>query len=172
MTGKRMPAHVSIIAATQADIAAVTTIYADAVSFGTATFEIEPPDEAEMSERFRTLTDGGFPVLVAHRNSEVLGFAYAGAYRARPAYRFTVENSIYLAQAAQRQGIGRMLLDRLVADSAAAGFRQMIAVIGDSTNIASVALHRAAGFAMIGTHPAVGHKFGRWLDTVMMQRAL
>jgi phosphinothricin acetyltransferase len=162
----------AIVAATEADLPAITAIYADAVLHGTATFEIEPPDEAEMRGRLRGLLDGGFPYLVSRRGDDLLGYAYAGPYRPRPAYRFTVEDSIYLAEEARGLGLGRLLLDRLIAESAKRGFRQMIAVIGDSGNVASVALHRAAGFAMIGTNPAVGFKFERWLDTVTMQRAL
>lgn len=158
--------------ATAADIAAITAIYDHAVRFGTATFEIDPPDGAEMTRRFGALTADGFPYLVAARNGAVIGYSYAGPYRARPAYRFTVENSIYLAPAAQRRGVGTRLLRELVDLSATRGFRQMIAVIGDSTNAASIGLHRRAGFEMTGTFTAVGFKFGRWLDAVLMQRAL
>jgi len=102
----------------------------------------------------------------------VVGYAYAGAYRPRPAYRFTVENSVYLQPTIHRRGIGLQLLQRLIAESEARGYRQMIAVIGDSANAGSIGVHRRCGFQMIGTHPNVGFKFGRWLDTVMMQRAL
>lgn len=158
--------------ATAADLAAITAIYDEAVQFGTATFELIPPDLAEMTRRFDTLVSAGFPYLAALQDGRVAGYAYAGPYRPRPAYRFTVENSVYLDPAAQRRGIGTRLLHRLIADCEAGGFRQMIAVIGDSANAGSIALHRNAGFQMIGTHPAVGLKFGRWLDTVMMQRAL
>ena len=150
----------------------ITAIYQVAVLTGTATFELDPPDLAEMTARFVKLRDGGFPFLVAARDGAVQGFAYAGPYRPRPAYRFTVENSVYFAESAQRQGMGLPLLNELVAQSERRGFRQMIAVIGDAANAASIAVHRRAGFAMIGTHPDVGFKFGRWLDTVMMQRAL
>jgi L-amino acid N-acyltransferase YncA len=155
-----------------ADIAAITAIYAEAVWTGTATFELTPPDLAEMTRRFTSLTDGGFPFLTAQIGDRIAGYAYAGPYRPRPAYRFTVENSIYLDPAAHRRGIGAALMRELVAQCEARGYRQMIAVIGDSANAGSVGLHRALGFAMIGTHPKVGLKFGRWLDTVMMQRAL
>jgi len=155
-----------------ADLPFVTEIYADAVAFGTATFELIPPDLAEMTRRFQALTDGGFPYFVAVLEGRVAGYAYAGPYRARPAYRFTVENSVYLQPAIHRRGIGQQLLQRLIAECEARGFRQMIAVIGDSANAGSIGVHAACGFRMIGTHPNVGLKFGRWLDTVMMQRQL
>jgi L-amino acid N-acyltransferase YncA len=158
--------------ATAADLGVVTTIYDQAVRFGTATFELDPPDLVEMTRRYRALIDGGFPYLVATLDGAVVGYAYAGAYRPRPAYRFTVENSVYLAPATHRRGIGLQLLQRLIAECEARGFRQMIAVIGDSANAGSIGVHGRAGFSMIGTHPNVGFKFGRWLDTVMMQLAL
>jgi L-amino acid N-acyltransferase YncA len=155
-----------------ADLPFITEIYQHAVRFGTATFELVPPDLAEMTGRFRALKDGGFPYLVAALEGRVVGYAYAGPYRPRPAYRFTVENSVYLQPAIHRRGIGLQLLQRLIAECEARGFRQMIAVIGDSANAASIGVHAACGFEMSGTHPSVGLKFGRWLDTVMMQRAL
>jgi phosphinothricin acetyltransferase len=158
---------------TVTDIPAITLIYAHAVRFGTASFELEPPDEAEMLRRQRALLDGGFPYIVAEGDGAVLGYAYAGPYRTRPAYRHTVENSIYIAPAVQRQGIGRRLLDALIVRATEAGFRQMIAVIGDSTlQGPSIGLHAAAGFRMVGTLDAVGYKHGRWLDSVYMQRTL
>jgi phosphinothricin acetyltransferase len=163
---------VDIRPAAEADLPAITAIYDREVRHGTATFELTPPDLAEMTRRFRVLRDGGFPYLAATLDGDLLGYAYAGSYRPRPAYRFTVENSVYLAPAAQRRGIGTQLLQRLITECEARGHRQMIAVIGDSANAGSVNLHRRCGFAMIGTHPDVGFKFGRWLDTVMMQRAL
>jgi phosphinothricin acetyltransferase len=158
--------------ATEADLSAVTEIYQHAVLYGTATFELIPPDLTEMTRRFKALRDGGFPYLVAALEGRVIGYAYAGPYRPRPAYRFTVENSVYLAPAIHRRGIGTQLLRRLIADCEARGDRQMIAVIGDSANLGSIGVHTRCGFAMIGTHPNVGFKFGRWLDTVMMQRPL
>jgi phosphinothricin acetyltransferase len=158
--------------ATEADLPAVTEIYQHAVLHGTATFELIPPDLAEMTRRFRALMDGGYPYFVATIDGEVAGYAYAGAYRPRPAYRFTVENSIYLRPASHRRGIGLWLLRRLIEECERRGHRQMIAVIGDSANAGSIGVHSACGFEMIGTHPNVGLKFGRWLDTVMMQRAL
>jgi phosphinothricin acetyltransferase len=154
------------------DIAAITGIYADAVAHGTASFELEPPDQPEMARRQRALLDGGYPYIVAERAGAVVGYAYAGPYRARPAYRFSVEDSIYIDPAAQRLGIGRALLARLIDESELCGFRQMIAVIGDSAQHASIALHRALGFRLVGTIENVGYKFDRWLDSVLMQRAL
>jgi L-amino acid N-acyltransferase YncA len=163
---------VDIRPATEAGLPAVTEIYEHAVLYGTATFELIPPDLSEMTRRFKSLMDGGFPYLVAARDGRVVGYAYAGPYRPRPAYRFTVENSVYLQPAIHRRGIGTQLLQRLIAECEARGYRQMIAVIGDSANAGSIGVHLRNGFAMIGTHPHVGFKFGRWLDTVMMQRAL
>jgi L-amino acid N-acyltransferase YncA len=164
--------EVSIRPATPADIPAITRIYAHAVRHGTASFELDPPDEAEMTRRQKALLDGGFPYLVATYDGAVLGYAYAGPYRARPAYRFSVENSVYVATEAHRRGAGRALMDRLIAESEARGYRLMIAVIGDSAQTPSIALHRAAGFKLVGTFEGVGYKFDRWLDTVLMQRAL
>jgi L-amino acid N-acyltransferase YncA len=155
-----------------ADLAFVTEIYAEAVRHGTATFELVPPDLAEMTRRFQTLMDGGFPYFVAVLEGRVAGYAYAGEYRSRPAYRFTVENSIYLRSDIHRRGIGRQLLQRLIAECEARGYRQMIGVVGDSANAGSIGVHARCGFQMIGTHPNVGFKFGRWLDIVMMQREL
>jgi L-amino acid N-acyltransferase YncA len=158
--------------ATEADLPAVTEIYQHAVLHGTATFELIAPDLTEMTRRFAALNSGGFPYLVAALEGRVIGYAYAGPYRPRPAYRFTVENSVYLAPAIHRRGIGTQLLRRLIVNCEAGGYRQMIAVIGDSANAGSIGVHSRNGFAMIGTHPDVGFKFGRWLDIVLMQRAL
>jgi L-amino acid N-acyltransferase YncA len=155
-----------------ADIPAITRIYSHAVRHGTASFELEPPDEAELTRRQRVLLDGGFPYLAAELDGAVAGYAYAGPYRPRPAYRFSVEDSIYIAPEAHRRGIGRLLLDGLITAATAGGFRQMIAVIGDSAQTPSIELHRAAGFRLIGTIEATGWKHGRWLDTVLMQRPL
>jgi L-amino acid N-acyltransferase YncA len=154
------------------DLAAITRIYEHAVQHGTASFELEPPSEREMRRRYEALHSGGYPYLVAQLKREIMGYAYAGPYRARPAYRWTVEDSIYIAPAAHRRGIGRALLDRLIAEAELGGFRQMIAVIGDSANVGSIELHRAAGFRLVGTFDNVGFKFGRWLDSVLMQRPL
>src|ERR1700742_1246142 len=158
--------------ATEADLTAIAGIYEHAVRHGTATFELTPPDLAEMARRFKALADGGFPYFVAVLDGRVIGYAYAGPYRPRPAYRFTVENSVYLDPAIHRRGIGLKLMQRLISECEARGYRQMIAVIGDSANAGSVGLHTRCQFDMIGTHRNVGFKFGRWLDTVMMQLAL
>ena len=162
----------SIRPASPEDLLAITRIYADAVVNGTASFETEPPSVEEMACRFAQLRAGGFPYLVGDVAGEVVGYAYAGPYRTRAAYRFTVEDSIYVAPSQQRRGIGRALLEPLIKQAAHGGFRQMIAVIGDSNQDASIALHAAAGFRMVGTLEAVGFKFDRWLDSVLMQRAL
>ncbi len=154
------------------DLPAITAIYRHAVLHGTATFELDPPDLAEMTRRYEALAADGFPYLVAVMEDIVVGYAYAGPYRPRPAYRFTVENSVYLDPAAQGRRIGTRLMQDLIAACEDRGYRQMIAVIGDSANAASIGVHARAGFEMIGTHPSVGFKFGRWLDTVMMQLAL
>ena len=154
------------------DLAVITAIYDDAVRHGTASFELDPPDQAEMARRYETLRADGYPYLVAELDGDIVGYAYAGPYRARPAYRWSVEDSIYIAPQVQRRGIGGALLARLLSEAEAGGFRQMLAVIGDTANIGSVELHRAAGFRLVGTFENVGFKFGRWLDTVLMQREL
>jgi L-amino acid N-acyltransferase YncA len=163
---------VSIRAASVADIPAITRIYAHSVETGTASFELEAPDEAEMARRMQALFDGGYPYIVAELGGAVAGYAYAASYRPRPAYRFSVEDSIYIDPMAQRRGVGRALLQRLIEECERRGYRQMIAVIGDSGQTPSIELHRALGFRMVGTVENVGYKFGRWLDSVNMQRAL
>jgi phosphinothricin acetyltransferase len=156
-----------------ADIPAITRIYAHAVEHGTASFELEPPDETEMSRRMADLFAKGFPYIVAEIGGEIVGYAYVGPFRTRPAYRLTVENSVYVAASIHRRGVGRALLDALINASEAAGHRQMVAVIGDSAQqAASIALHAAAGFKHVGILPDTGFKHGRWLDTVLMQRTL
>ncbi|HEY2137985.1 MAG TPA: GNAT family N-acetyltransferase [Xanthobacteraceae bacterium] len=163
---------ISIRAATAADLADITAIYDHAVRHGTASFELEPPDIAEMARRRLTLVDAGYPYLVAEIDGVIAGYAYAGPYRARPAYRWSVEDSVYVAPHMHRRGVGTALLGRLIGEAEQRGFRQMIAVIGDSAQTPSIALHAAAGFRMIGTIENVGFKLGRWLDTVLMQRGL
>ncbi|MCT8972300.1 GNAT family N-acetyltransferase [Microbaculum marinisediminis] len=158
--------------ATPDDSAAIAAIYADAVQSGTASFELTPPDATAMGQRLAALLDGGFPYLVAQSGGTIVGYAYAGAYRPRPAYRFTVEDSVYVARPAHGRGVGRALLAALIAEAEACGFRQMIAVIGDEASAGSIALHKAMGFDLVGTFKAVGWKFGRWRATVLMQRAL
>ncbi|MCZ7479200.1 N-acetyltransferase family protein [Rhizobium rhizogenes] len=156
----------------EADIPAITEIYRDAVLYGRASFEIEPPTAETMAERRRLLVEGNYPYLVAEAGGKVAGYAYAGAYRARPAYGAAVENSVYIDPAMKGMGIGRKLLDALIEEATARGFRQMIAVIGDSANAASIGVHRAAGFEHVGTFKSIGWKHGQWLDTVLMQRSL
>jgi len=164
--------HLLLREATAADLPAITAIYAHHVQHGLASFETEPPTLTEMTQRFTAITESGYPYLVAAQDGAVLGYAYANHYRTRPAYRFTVEDSIYVAADAAGRGIGRALLDRLIAACTARGHRQMLAVIGDSANHASINLHRACGFTLKCTLDAVGFKFGRWVDSVLMQRTL
>jgi len=154
------------------DLPEVTAIYAWNVLNGTGTFELEAPDLAEMTRRHADLVSKDLPWLVAERNKEVLGFAYANHFRPRRAYRFCLEDSIYLAPQAAGQGIGRLLLAELIAQCEARGARQMLAVIGDSSNTASIALHQALGFEHTGRLKAAGWKFERCLDVVLMQRNL
>src|SRR4030088_1895745 len=162
----------SLRAANPADLAAVTAIYDRAVRHGTASFELAPPAASQLARRRQALVDAGYPYLVAEIDGVIAGYAYAGPYRARPAYRWSVEDSIYAAPHMHRRGVGAALLGRLIADAEQSGFRQMIAVIGDSAQAPSIALHRGAGFRTGGTIGDVGLKFCRWLDSVLMQRAL
>jgi L-amino acid N-acyltransferase YncA len=163
---------VTIRPATSADIPAITRIYAHAVETGTASFELSPPNEAEMAKRMQAVLDGKFPYFVAEIGGKIAGYAYATLYRTRPAYRFTVENSVYVAPEMHRRGVGKALLEKLIEACTALGFRQMIAVIGDSDQAASIGVHMACGFEHAGNLCNVGFKFDRWLDTVLMQRAL
>ncbi|NJO32273.1 MAG: N-acetyltransferase [Rhodospirillales bacterium] len=163
---------IAVRPATEADVPAIATIYQPAVVNGTASFELDPPDQAEMLRRFKTLVDAGFPYLIAEADRAIMGYAYAGPYRARPAYRFSVENSIYVSPNAHRRGVGRILLAALIDVCTQRGYRQMIAVIGDSANSGSIGLHRAMGFRFSGTIHSVGYKHGRWLDSVIMQLPL
>jgi L-amino acid N-acyltransferase YncA len=155
-----------------ADLEAIQAIYADAVRQGSSSFELDPPDLQEMMRRRDDVLAKGLPWLVAELGGRVLGYAYAGPFRSRPAYRFALEDSIYLSPDAQGRGIGRALLAELVARCQAGGARQMLAVIGDSGSHGSIGLHRALGFQHCGRLQSVGWKFGRWLDVVLMQRAL
>ncbi len=156
-----------------ADFAAIQRIYTHHVLTGLASFEETPPDLFEMMRRWQIIAEASLPYVVAEGvRNEILGYAYAGPYRARSAYRFTVEDSIYLEPGFQGKGLGRALLTRLIDDATTSGKRQMIAVIGDSANLASIGVHRALGFEMIGTFKAIGLKFGRWVNTVLMQREL
>jgi phosphinothricin acetyltransferase len=154
------------------DFPAITRIYAHHVLHGSATFETEPPSVEEMLRRREDVLGRGWPWLTAERGGQVLGYAYANQLRPRPAFRYCLEDSIYLDPEARGQGVGRGLLAELMAQCEARGARQMVAVIGDSANAASVGLHRACGFEPCGSHTAAGWKFGRWVDVVLMQRAL
>jgi phosphinothricin acetyltransferase len=157
---------------TEQDMRAVTEIYHHHVLHSPATFELEPPTYDEMLSRYRKIVQGGFVYLVAELGGEVVGYAYVSTYRERPAYRFTVENSVYIRPGMARRGLGRRLLVPLLAVCEKRPFRQVLAVIGDSANVASIELHRSLGFEMTGTFRAVGYKFGRWLDSVLMQKAV
>ncbi len=153
-------------------MAAVRDIYAHYVLHSLATFEETPPTLDEMLMRRRASVDLGLPYLVAETGGEILGFAYAASYRPRPAYRFTVEDSVYVADGFGRQGMGSALLGELIARCEGGPWRQMLAVVGDSANLGSIALHRRFGFELAGTLRSVGFKFGRWVDTPILQRAL
>jgi L-amino acid N-acyltransferase YncA len=162
----------SLRPATEADMAAVQHIYGDHVAHGLASFEETPPSVDDMLARFRALKSQSFPYIVAERKAEIVGYAYAGPYRTRSAYRFTIENSVYVDRQAAGQGVGRALLSRLIQECEAGPWRQMIAIIGNGGNRASIALHESLGFRMVGTLRDVGFKHDQWVDTVLMQRAL
>lgn len=166
------PLPVLVRDATAADMAQVQAIYAFYVTRTAASFEEDPPGVDEMERRRRAIVDRGMPFLVAEEKGEVLGYTYAGPWRPRSAYRYTVEDSIYVAPFVQGRGIGRALLSALIERCTALGYRRMIAVIGDSANQASIALHRDQGFRQEGVLRGVGLKFGRWVDVVMMHRVL
>ncbi|HWI28107.1 MAG TPA: GNAT family N-acetyltransferase [Stellaceae bacterium] len=160
-------------ASAESDLPAITAIYAHHVRFGLGSFEEMPPDAAEMERRRAEVLRRGLPYLVAEGPAgAVQGYAYAAPYRARSAYRYSLEDSIYVAPAAERRGIGRALLGELVERCAALGYRQLIAVIGDSGNLGSIGLHERMGFRRVGLLPAAGFKHGRWVDSVLMQREL
>jgi phosphinothricin acetyltransferase len=154
------------------DLPAVQAIYAHHVTHGLASFELTPPTLDDMTARWRAIVEAGLPYLVVEEDGAVAGYAYAGPYRTRPAYRHTLEDSIYLAPPAAGRGLGRALLARLIVECEQRGARQLLAVIGDSANAASIAVHRACGFRQLAVLDAVGWKFGRWVDSVIMQRAL
>jgi phosphinothricin acetyltransferase len=158
--------------ATEADIPEIQSIYAHHVLTGTGTFEEVPPSVEEMSERFTKVWDLGCSWLVATDATGVLGFGYYTQFRDRSAYRFCVEDSVYVREDVRGQGVGKALVNRLVDNATQSGMRQMIAVIGDSENTGSIGVHASLGFHMVGTMRAVGIKFGRWLDVVTMQRSL
>ncbi|MBM3546242.1 MAG: N-acetyltransferase family protein [Alphaproteobacteria bacterium] len=158
--------------ATPADLPEIQRIYGHHVLNGLASFEEIAPDLAEMTRRYTALIEAGYPYIVAELDGKVVGYAYCGPYRPRPAYRYSVENSVYLAPEAARKGIGRTLLTALIERATALGKRQMVAVIGDSANHASIGLHESLGFRRVGTIEGAGFKHGRWVDSVLMQRAL
>ncbi|MEJ5029539.1 GNAT family N-acetyltransferase [Comamonas sp. MYb69] len=163
----------SVRTSTPDDIPALTRIYAHHVLHGTGSFETEAPSEAEMTRRRDEVLSRQLPYLVAEDDDgQILGYAYANWFKARPAYRFSAEDSIYVADGQHGRGLGRLLMDALIAHCEAAGVRKLIAVIGDSNNLGSVGVHRAAGFTQVGVMRSVGWKFGRWLDIVMMEKTL
>jgi L-amino acid N-acyltransferase YncA len=157
---------------TEADVPAITAIYAHHVLHGTGTFETTPPTEAEMAARRADVVAKGLPYLVADQGGRVLGFAYCQWFKPRPAYRFSAEDSIYLDADAAGQRIGNKLLGELTKQAEAVGLRKLIAVIGDSANVRSIGVHRAVGFRHVGTIESCGWKFGRWLDIVLMEKSL
>lgn len=154
------------------DAPAIAALYAREVREGTATYEYEAPDAAQMLERMRQVLTAGYPWLVAELDGRFAGYAYAGSYRARIGYRWTVESTVYVPEGLHGRGLGRSLMAALIDDCAERGFRQMIAVIGEPANRASIALHERLGFRTVGVFDGAGRKHGRWLDTVFMQRAL
>jgi phosphinothricin acetyltransferase len=167
-----LTAPIAIRDATEHDIFTIERIYAHHVQTGTASFEEEPPSAAEIDKRRADVQQRGLPYLVAELEGEMVGYAYATPYRPRPAYRYTIEDSVYVAQSHPRRGIGGALLTALIARCEAGPWRQMIAVIGDSANVGSIGLHQRFGFRHVGTLRDVGWKLGRWLDSVVMQRSL
>jgi phosphinothricin acetyltransferase len=154
------------------DMAAVQAIYAHHVRHGLASFEDDPPDLAEITRRWRDVVDKSLPYVVGEQAGEVLGYAYAAPYRTRPAYRFTLENSVYVREGVQQKGVGQAVMRVVLAECDTRGYRQMIAVIGDSANEGSIRLHERLGFSRVGLLTAVGFKFDRWVDSVLMQRPL
>lgn len=165
-----MPGAIFVRPATAADIPAVAAIYRHHVLHGLASFEIEPPDAAELTRRFAAIRELGLPYLVAELSGRIAGYAYAAVYRSRPAYHYTVEDSVYVDNDCAGKGVGSALMPALIAGCADAGRRQIVAVIGDSGNSGSIRLHAKFGFDRVGMLPAVGFKFGRWVDSVLMQR--
>lgn len=180
MLNQQKPAdgrHINVRESVEADLPFIQTIYAHHVLTGLGSFEEVPPDTAEVARRRAEILARGLPYLVAEIDDPAVpgglaGYAYAGPYRTRSAYRYSIEDSIYIAPSAQRRGIGQALLEELIRRCTALGYRQMIAVIGDSANYGSIGVHAAAGFKQVALLPAIGFKFGRWVDGVMMQRPL
>lgn len=157
---------------TDEDMPAITKIYAHHVLNGVSSWELSPPDVKEMTDRAHTLEAGNFPYLVAEIDGQIAGYTYAGAYRPRPAYRYTVENSVYINDHMRRGGIGTALLQELIDACTALGFRQMIGIIGDSQNLQSIQFHEKMGFIQMGIVKNIGFKFDRWMDQVLLQRPL
>lgn len=164
--------NVDLRDAAASDFDAITALYADEVEHGVATYETEAPDVEGMRQRWRSLVEGGYPYLAADLDGRFAGYAYASAYRTRAGYRWTVESTVYVAAHARGAGVGRRLMTTLIDRCTAQGFRQMIAVIGDADNVVSRRLHERLGFRVSGRFPGIGHKHGRWLDGLQMQRAL
>ena len=162
----------TIRASEEGDITAITAIYAHHVLHGTGTFEIDPPSCQDLAQRRADVLARGLPYLVAEDAGRIVGFAYCNWFKPRPAYRYSAEDSIYVADEARGQGLGRLLLDALAAQAQAAGVRKLLAVIGDSANAGSIAVHRAAGFTDVGVMRSVGWKFGAWRDIVLMEKPL
>jgi L-amino acid N-acyltransferase YncA len=167
-----MRSEIVIRASMESDVPAITEIYRHHVLEGTGSFEIEAPDEAEMARRRENVTHRGCPWLVAEIDGMVVGYAYAGPFHARHAYRLTLEDSIYVRPQSSRQGVGRLLLEKLIETCRASGYKQLLAVIGDSNNTASIRVHEVCGFKHCGVLKEVGIKFDRWLDVVLMQLEL
>ena len=163
---------VTVRDAAATDLPIIQSIYAQHVLHGLASFEEVPPDGAEIERRYRDITGRGLPYLVGELDGKVAAYAYAGPYRSRPAYRYALEDSVYVAGDAAGRGLGRAVLGEVIGRAASLGYRQMIAIIGDSGNLASISLHRALGFRDVGTLRGVGFKFGRWVDSVLMQLSL
>ncbi len=170
--GAAAPGGARLRDARPADLPAVQAIYAHHVAHGLASFELTPPDLKTMTARFEETLALGLPYLVAELEGAVRGYGLAGPYHPRPGYRFTVEDTVYVAPGFEGRGLGGRLLGALIERCTALGYRRMVAVIGDSANLASIRLHEAAGFARAGLVPSVGFKFGRWLDIVLLQRPL
>ena len=167
------PAPITLRAAVRGDLVQIAPIYAEHVHYGTASFEYDPPSVGEMERRYDAILAAGYPYFVAEDHAgAVLGYSYASAYRNRPGYRYTVEDSVYVASAAWGRGVGRALLSRLIQACTERGDRLMVAVIGDVSNLSSIALHRRQGFVEVGRMPGVGWKFERWMESVVMQRPL
>lgn len=173
MHDSRLPKPVTVIRnSLAADLAEIERIYAHHVLHGAASFEEEPPSAAELARRRADVLERGLPYLVAELDGQVAGYSYASPYRSRSAYRYTLENSVYIRADLVGRGLGRRLLEAVIARCTAGGWRQMVAVIGDSGNLPSIRFHERLGFRPIGTLRSVGYKFSRWTDSVLMQREL